>query len=94
MKSYAGVTYDSEAEQQLLSLIDQDIRYETEAQEYEWLLRRDPEGLSTLREIEGQAVYVFVTKQKRNGPERLAVTWVIAEGPPQLVKVIDIRPMP
>ncbi len=94
MKTYAGVTYTPEAEQQLEALIDQDIRYETESQEYDWLLRRDPENLSTLKEIDGKAIYIFITKQKRNGPQKLAVTWVVTTEPPHLVEIIDLRQMP
>ena len=94
MKTYAGVTFTTEADMQLQGLIDLDIRYEIEVMEIDWLLRRDPEGLSTPKEIDGQIVYVFVTQQKKNGPQRLAVSWRPTKEPPYLVEIRDIRQFP
>jgi hypothetical protein len=94
MKTYAGVVYTSDATNQLQSLIDEDIRYELEARELDWILQRDPEMMSTLKEIEGEAVYIFLTAQKGHGPQRLAVTFRITPGPVRFVEIIDIRSLP
>lgn len=87
MKTYAGVVATPEAEAQLESLIDLDIRYEVEYREAEWILRRDPELLSTPVDSN----WIFLTQQKGNGPDRLALTWRVTAGQPQFVEVIDIR---
>lgn len=91
---YAGVVYTAVADAQLQALIDQDIRYQLEPEEYEWLLLRDPKGLGTLREVEGEPVYIFVTAAKRNGPPKLAITYRIVDDSRQFVQIVDIRPRP
>ncbi|HUO35222.1 MAG TPA: hypothetical protein VMU43_09540 [Candidatus Acidoferrum sp.] len=91
---YAGVVYTPQAETQLEVLIDSDIRYQLESEEIHWLLLRDAKGLGTLKEFEGEPVYIFVTKQKLNGPLRLAVTYRILLEPVQLVQIVDIRQFP
>ena len=94
MKGYAGVHYKGKAEAQLEALIDQDIRYQLEPEQYEWMLQRDPQGLGTLREFEGQPAYIFITQKKKNGPPRLAITYQISDDQVRFVEIIDIRPAP
>ena len=93
MDTYIGVVYTASAETQLLALTDSDIRYQLEPSEYEEIIQRDPVGLGTLREIDGEPVYVFVTAQKKNGPPRLAITYRIFQDPKRLIQIMDIRPL-
>jgi hypothetical protein len=93
MDAYRGTVYTPAAEAQLEALLDEDIRYQLEPEQYEWLLERDAEGLGTPTVIEGEAVYVFVTVPKPNGPRQLAITYrLLSED--RMVQIMDIRPLP
>jgi len=93
MDAYRGTVYTSEAASQLEALVDEDIRYQIEPEEYQWLLERDPGGLGTPTVIEGEAVYIFLTAPKENGPRRLAITYRLLTDE-RLIQVMDIRPLP
>src|SRR6266576_868504 len=93
MKTYAGVVYTVDASVQLQDLIDGDIRYQLETEQYEWLLQRDATGLGALKEIGGEPIYIFMTAPKKNGPPRLAISYRIV-GQPKLVEIMDIRVLP
>jgi hypothetical protein len=94
MKSYAGVVYTPDAESQLEVLADEDIRYQLEPEQNEWLIQRDPEGVGTLKEISGEPVYIFLTQAKKNGPRRLAITYRIVTDARHFIQIIDVRALP
>lgn len=93
MERFIGVVFSPEAEIQLENLNDSDIRYQIEAEELDWILRRDPEKHSTPTVIPGVPgkLYVFITAPKPNGPPRLAISYSLMEEE-HLIKIIDIRP--
>jgi hypothetical protein len=90
---YLEFVYHNDAAQQLENLIDSDIRYEDEVAHYEWILCREPERLGAPAVIEGQAVLIFLTAQKRSGPTRLAVTYQVLRNE-HYINILDVRIFP
>jgi hypothetical protein len=91
VQRFIGVVFSPEAEAQLETLNDSDIRYQLEVEEFDWILRREPEKHSTPTVIDGVPVYIFITAPKPNGLPRLAVSYILIPDE-RLIKVIDMRP--
>jgi hypothetical protein len=94
MDGLQGYVFTQPAEQQLEDLVDSDIRFQLVPEEFYWLALRSSEHIGILKEIEGEAVYVFVTPEKNSGPSRVAITYRIITEQVMMVQILDIRLLP